>query len=129
MEKMSAGLKDRFTKHNATKFVVESLGDLINDRYFIPWLSQRLNYQSCRLQQIIKIYIQSENHISRHSLLQPLAKTRKFNYYSTDGRSGRDQARISERKYLGQYIEKDRNKKNLHVCPAYGLYTTCLKVT
>ena len=68
MEKMSADLKGRFTKHNATKFVVESLGDLINDRYFIPWLSQGLNCQSCRLQQIIKIYIQSENHISRHSL-------------------------------------------------------------
>ena len=60
MEKISADLKDRFTKHNAAKFLVDSLGDLINDTYFISWLSQRLNYQSCRSQQIItKLVIHS----------------------------------------------------------------------
>ena len=110
MEKISGDLKDRFTKHNAAKFLFDSLGDLINDTSFISWLSQRLNYQPCRLQQIIKNYIQSENHKARHSLS---ANTRQkiYNFWlkpensitSTDCRSGRDEVRISKRKYLEEY--------------------------
>ena len=100
-EKISADSKDRFTKHNAVKFLVESLEDLTNDTYFIPWLSQRLNYQRCRLQQIIKNYILSENHEARHSLS---ANTHQkiYNFWlkpensitSTDHRSGRDEVKI-----------------------------------
>ena len=109
-EKISADSKDRFTKHNAVKFLVESLEDLTNDTYFIPWLSQRLNYQRCRLQQIIKNYILSENHEARHSLS---ANTHQkiYNFWlkpensitSTDHRSGRDEVKISKRKYLEEY--------------------------
>ena len=109
-EKISADSKDRFTKHNAVKFLVESLEDLTNDTYFIPWLSQRLNYQRCRLQQIIKNYILSEIHKIRHS---PFVNTdqKRYNIWSkpenlitsTDRRSGRDKVRISKRKYLEEY--------------------------
>lgn len=110
MEKISADWKDRYTKHNAVKFLAETLEDLINDTYFISWLSQRLNYQRCILQQIIKNYILSENHEARHSLS---ANTHQkiYNFWlkpensitSTDHRSGRDEVKISKRKYLEEY--------------------------
>ena len=68
MENISAYSKDRFIKHNASKCIVESLGDLINHTYFISWLLQRLNCHPWCFQQIIKNYIQSENRKARHSL-------------------------------------------------------------
>ena len=122
VEKISADLKGRFAKHNAAKFLVDSLGDLIKDTNFKSWLSQRLNYQPCRLQQIIKNYIQSENYKARHSLS---ANTHQkiYNFWlkpensvtSTDRRSGRDEVRISKRKYLEEYRHlqsiQDENKE------------------
>ena len=122
VEKISADLKGRFAKHNAAKFLVDSLGDLIKDTNFKSWLSQGLNYQPCRLQQIIKNYIQSENYKARHSLS---ANTHQkiYNFWlkpensvtSTDRRSGRDEVRLSKRKYLEEYRHlqsiQDENKE------------------
>lgn len=62
------------------------------------------------MQQIIKNYILSENHEARHSLS---ANTHQkiYNFWlkpensitSTDHRSGRDEVKISKRKYLEEY--------------------------
>ena len=107
---MPTDLRCRKSQHCAAQFIVESFGDMINDNLFISWLRQKLNYQKCRLEQILKGYFQSQKSKSRRSLPD---NTQQKNYefwflpensiMITDRRSGRDEVRISTLKYLKDY--------------------------
>ena len=57
--KLSTDLRCRKSQDCAAQFIVESFGDMINDNSFISWVAEKLNYQKCRLEQILKAYLQS----------------------------------------------------------------------
>ena len=108
--KLTSDLKNRFDKHSAAKFIVESFGEMVNDFTFIAWLAQKLNYKPQRLQGIIKSYQNFNKPIARRSLASNVHQS-IYEFWkkpencitSTDRRSGRDEVRIGKLKYLSQY--------------------------
>ena len=94
---------------------------MVNDKSFISWPAQKLNHQKCRLEQVLKAYLQSQKSKSRRSLpdntqqkIYEFCLLPENSIMSTNRRSGRDEIRISTLKYLKDHKHFELiNDKNL----------------